>query len=909
VSASRRRDELPPEIDALIDAVLEAASLDFVDGADEVDKELRAHFEDGLAAGTPAGELVERFGDPVVAGRRIARARRRAAARNRGEPGRWRMSLTEAWAVVSRSARRLRRAPGFSLVVILTLGLGVGANTAIFTVLNAVLLEDLPYAEPDRLVRVYEGKVDDPGSTEFLRVPIVREYRTWHEVFESVAALYTYRETGADLTDGDAPRRVTVLRVSAGYFETLGVGPDRGRTFRDEESYGPGEAESTTDVIVPVAIISQRLWIEHFGADPDIVGGTIRLDGAPFEVVGVLPSGFSNPIGPQGDVWIPQDMRMGGSNGFGNYYLSVVARLRPGVTPEAAQDRVEVLAAAYGGEEPSAAASVPRLFPLQDDVVGATRARMLWILAAAAALVLLTACVNVANLLLARGLAQDRQLALRSALGSGRGRLVAGILTENGLLAVAGGAAGLVLGWLGLRGLLALAPDALPGVSDLRMGAAVFAFTLGVTVVALAVFGLAPALRLSRTAPADVLRSGDRASTLGRVGKRLRDGLVVVQVSAALVLVTGASLLTRSFDALANVPLGVDPTGVLTYEVHLPGARYPDGPARHAFHERLHDRVRDLPWVESVGATSWLPVSGRYHSWGFAWDPRAIEPSSEGTWYGTDVRIIAGDYFETMGIEMRAGVGPAEVDYEAEPVMWVDETIAAEVFGGEDPVGLRVWMNGSARRIVGVVEGIPYGARGETARTLYMPHAQFNDDRNWALIQTARTRGDVADLRDAVVREVAALDGQLVLYRPRSFESVLDDVRAQDRFATVLMGAFASLALFLSLLGTYGVLAGSVAARTREFGIRMALGADAASVRTMVLRYAAAITVSGVALGLFGAWVASRWIGALLFAVEPTDPATYVVAVAIFLVVGLFSGWLPAQRATRVDTVQTLSAE
>jgi hypothetical protein len=273
------------------------------------------------------------------------------------------------------------------------------------------------------------------------------------------------------------------------------------------------------------------------------------------------------------------------------------------------------------------------------------------------------------------------------------------------------------------------------------------------------------------------------------------------------------------------------------------------------------------------------------------------------------VRIIAGDYFATLDIALLRGSAPADVDYEAEPVMWINQTIVDEVFGEVDPLGRRVWMNGAARRIAGVVEDIPYGARGETSRKLYLPHAQFSDDRNWALIQTVRARGDLGELREAIRNEIAALDGQLVLHRPQPFEEMLGTVRAQDRFATVLMGAFAALALLLSVLGTYGVVAGSVASRTREIGIRMALGADAGKVRTMVLRYAAAITVPGVLIGVGGAWALRRWLDALLFGVQAGDPVAYLTAVSVFVAVGLFAGWVPAERATRVDTVQSLAVE
>jgi len=909
MSAPESGTVLPPEIQALIREVLDTSGLDFVDGHQEVARDLRAHFEDGLASGASAEELIIRFGDPLVAGRRIARTRPRAARRSRGAKESWWMSPREWWDEVKRAARRLRRAPAFTGLVVLTLALGVGANTAIFTVLDAVLLENLPYPDPERLVRVYESHEGDPTLRMFLRAPMVAEYMSWDEVFEDFGAIYTYRETGADLTVGNQAQRVTVMRTGSGYFEALGITPERGRTFLYEESLGVGESTSTTARIADVAIITHRLWTSYFGGDTDIIGRSVELDGTAFSVVGVMPRGFNNPFGTTADVWVPQDLRPGRSNGFDNYYLSAVARLRDGLTLEAAQQRVMALSQGFAEKHPETEGAFPRLVPLQKDVVGSTRQAMLWILAGAAGLVLLTACVNVANLLFARGLSQNRDLALRSALGSGRGRLITGILTENGLLALAGGALGLAMGWTGLRALLLAAPDALPMMADVQVGGRVFLCALTVTVGSLVAFGLTPALRLLRTAPADVLRSGDRSATVGKVIRRLRDGLVVVQIAAALVLVADATLLTRSFETLLDVPLGIEAEGVLTYEVHLPSARYQDGPARHAFHEVLQERVAALPGVESVGATSWLPVSGRYHSWSFYWDPENPDPRNDDGWRQTDVRIIVGDYFGSMGIELLRGTDPLDADFESEPMVWVNQSVAEEVFQDIDPLGQQMYLAGSLRRVMGIVEDIPHDARGETFRKSYVPHVQYSDDRNWALIQTVEARGDLLALREAIRGELRGLDPQLVLYRPRSFERVLSTVRAQDRFATTLMGALAALALALSLVGTYGVLAGSVAGRTREIGIRMALGADSQRVRRMVLRYAARLTIPGIFLGLMGAWVGSRWIEALLFGIEAVDPVAYGVAGLIFLGVGLFSAWLPAVKATRVDTVRALTAE
>lgn len=895
---------LPDALRRVVDEVLEASGLGFAEGREEVEEELVAHFEDGLARGVSEAELIRRFGDPVQAGLRIARTRPRAQAMGRGETGGWWMSMEVWWNEILRAGRRLRRAPGFTAIVVLTLALGVGVNTAIFTVLHAVLLDDLPYEDPERLVRIYE-RHENWGDMEYLRAPLVVELREWDEVFDGVASMYTYREQGADLTDGDIPVRVNAMAVSAGYFETLGRTPLMGRTFEDGESFGTGDAEDTPPP--PVAMLSHSLWQGHFGGTSGIIGRTVQLDGQSIEVVGVMPADFRNPFGVQADLWVPQNLRPGGSNHWRNFYLSGIARVREGVDLDLVDERLAVLGAALVERVPEADHGTTAVRPLQSDVVGETRQTMLWILAAAAALVLLTACVNVANLLFARGLGRDRSLALQSALGSGRGRLIASILLENAILASLGGVLGLVFGWVGVELLLAISPDALPGVANVTFGFPVFAFALLVTAGALVVFGLTPALRMSRTAPAEVLRSGDRASTVGRLVRRLRDGLVITQVAAALVLVVGAALLTRSFGSLLDVPLGIEPEGAVTFEVHLPGTRYPTPEDRVRFHDEYQERLRSIAGVQSVGATSWLPVNGRYHSWGFNWVPND-EPDPDGEFRSTDVRMIHGDYFEAMGIQLVQGDPPSALDLEAEPVVWINEEIVRTTMPDVDPLTQRIGLAGAVRRVAGVVADVPFSTRGEISPKSYVPHRQ-GDSRNWALTQVVRADGDLDGLLDAARTELRAMDPALVLYRPESVDGLLDRVRAQDRFATTLMAAFGLLALTLSLVGTYGVLSGSVASRTREIGIRIALGADTGSVRSLVLRYAAALTIPGVVVGLGLAWVASGWIEALLFEVGAGDPWAYVAGLAAFAGVGALAGWLPARRATRVDTVEVLTAE
>lgn len=906
------RDPLPDPLETVIRRVLDSAHLDLPERA-QVEAELRAHFEDGLQAGVPPADLERLFGDPEAAGRRIAASRRQGAGRRVPELGRWSMGATEVWWELRQAIRRLRRSPAFAAIVMLTLALGVGANTAIFTVLHEVLLEPLPYRDPGRLVRVYEAPPDRPRDRNdlYLRAPTVAAYRTWHDVFERFGALYTYRELGADLSMGERPVRITVVPVTPGYFETLGVAPVVGRPFvEDDARAAPAEGEVVRGSTAAVAVLSNRLWEELFDADPDAVGRTMRLDDVAYEVIGVMPPGFRSPFGPEADAWILQDLSSQLTS-WGNFYLSGVARLPRGLPLEAAQSRATALYAQLAEANPDAGSWGPLLVPLHADVVGPTRGTMLWILAGAAALVLLTACLNVVNLVLARGLDRDRDAALRSALGSSRARILASMLAENVLLAFGGGVLGLLLGWGGVRGLLLLSPGALPGGADPELGASVFLFALGLTGLALIGFGIAPALRTARTEPAQALRAGQRTVAGSRGVRRIRDGLVVAQVAAALILVAGAALLTRSFSALVDVRTTVEPRGVLTYEVHLPAARYPDGAAREVFHERLQSVVSELPGVEAAGAVSWLPMSGRYHIWSFYWRPD--DPSASGStdedWFGADVRIFAGGYFEALGIPLVRGLAPRDVDVAAEPVAWVSRSTADEVFGDVDPLGQHIRVAGGPRRVVGIVEDVPVDARGRVTRHVYVPHAQYADNRNWALIQAVKARGDLVVLREQIRERIEDLDPGLVLFRPRPLTDVIRASRAQDRFATVLMGALALLALTLSLVGTYGVLAGSVVSRRRELGIRMALGADSGRIRRMVLRYAALLTVPGMGLGLIAALVGARLLDSLLFGVTKADPPTYVLSVLVLLVAGAVAAWIPARRATRVDVVRVLGAE
>lgn len=487
--------------------------------------------------------------------------------------------------------RGVRRSPAFAGVVVFTLAVGIGANTVMFTVLDGVLLSPLPYEEPDRLVRLYEARPDDPDSKQFVTGSGFLAYREQTDIFEGLAAAYTYRQAGADLTSGEETERIVVMPASSRYFEVLGVEPLLGREFLPEEE--------TVDA--HVAVISYGLWQTAFAGDPNILGEDIDLQGTPHTVVGVMPAGFRNPLGWQVDLWRPENLQPGGRNSWNNSYLSVFGRLRDGVSLEEARHKLAALGANLEAENERTRGNFAAIYPLLDDTIGETSA-MLWVLMAAVGLVLLIACVNVASLFLVRGAERWKELAIRAALGAGRRRLVGQMITESLFLGVVGGVAGLLLSFAGLRAVIAMSPASLPRVAELGIDTRVFVFASAVSVLTGLLFGIAPALQFSRPDLERTLRAADRGNSGGKAHRRLRGALVVAEISIALVLLFGAGLLAKSFRQLVEVDLGVQPAGVLTYEVHLPAARYADGQDRIAFYDRFSSaRARSLASMQSAG--------------------------------------------------------------------------------------------------------------------------------------------------------------------------------------------------------------------------------------------------------------------------------------------------------------------
>ncbi len=796
------------------------------------------------------------------------------------------------------AGRGLLRSPGFACVVVFTLAVGIGANTVMFTVLDGVLLSPLPYERPERLVRLYTGSPNNPDAKEYIPGIAFLAYREQTDIFEDLAAAYSYRQSGADLTNGDETQRIVIMPASSGFFEVLGVEPIMGREFLLEEETGDTN----------VAVISYGLWHAAFAGEPDVLGTDIDLQGVPHTIVGVMPAGFRNPIGWDVDLWRPENLQPGGRNNWGNFYLSAIGRLRDDISLAEARTRLEALGVSMFEENPRTYGNYATIYPLLDDTVGDTRT-MLWVLMGAVGMVLLIACVNVASLFLVRSADRWKELAIRAALGAGRRRLVGQMLTESLFLGIAGGVGGLALSFAGLRAVVALSPGSFPRIAELGIDTRIFVFATVVSVLTGLLFGVAPALQFSRPNLDRTLRGDDRGNSGGKTQRRLRAALVVAEVSIALVLLFGAGLLTKSFRQLVEVDLGVETGGVLTYEVHLPASRYPEARDRIAFYDRYFERVQTIAGVESVGATSYLPGEGRYHSWSLG---RAdLDLEDDESWTGTDVRVVDGDYLQLMGIELIRGrlfnsSDTFEVFENDRGAVLLNESLAERAFPDRDPLGAEVTFGGDDFRVVGIVSDTAHDPLGATSPKAYATHDQFAGDRNWAMIQTVRTSTDPASIVGQLRGSLREVDSQLVLYKVRTMDEVVAHGISPQRFSMALMTGFAAIALLLAAVGIYGVLSYTVAQRTHEIGIRMALGADRSTVRAMIMRQALAITGLGVILGVAGALAIAGWLSSMLFEVQPQDP-TVLAAVALALgVVATIAGYLPARRATSVDPMLAL---
>jgi predicted permease len=790
--------------------------------------------------------------------------------------------------------RTLTRNPGFATVAILTLAVGIGGTTAVYSAVDAVLLQPLPYQQPGQLVRLYYTDIRRKVDRGVVTPVHFLDYRRSMSSFSSIASLFLYNETGADIGTGDDVRRIRLLPVSADYFDVVRVQPSIGRPFGRDEETG-----------APVVVLSHALWKEQFGGNPSAVGRSLTMNGQSYTVAGVMPDGFADPLAGSVDAWVPGDLGPGRNlDNVDNHYLSVIARLRPDVTIARAQAELDRLSATLAERYPEARYAGARLDPLKEDIVGDS-SKPLQIMLGAVALVLVLICVNLANLLLVRGTDRAREFALRSALGAERRRLVRQTLIESLTLALAGDIAGIVVAYFAMKAIVAIGAGSIPRLSTLTLEPRLLVFSLGIASLSALGFGLLPALRAAKTQPGDILREQGRSATSGGVQMRLRQWLVVSQVALAFVLLVGAGLLIASFQRIREVPLGVRPEGVLTFELHLPDARY-DSTARARFYETVAERVAALPGVIAAGGVSKLPATGDYNIWGTRPVTGPLANTERGGMPAQN-RVVSGRYFDVVGIPLLDGrLFDARDDATVPRRVIVSRTVAERLFPGVRAVGQRLTNGGGDREIIGVVADVALDPQGRSGGYVYHPHRQFAADRNWSIVQVVRTTGSLDQLHGEVRRVITSLDPQLVMFKPMALTDAIGRGEAQRVFTLRLLTTFAGVALGLAALGLFGVLSYGVRLRRREFGIRMALGANGGSIRRMVLREGMLVTAIGVTIGLLGAVALSRVLASLVFGVSTLDPRVLTAAAVFMGVVAAFAAYLPAHRATSVEPSSVL---
>jgi predicted permease len=800
--------------------------------------------------------------------------------------------------------RALRKSPGFTAVALATLALGIGANTAIFSVVNAVLLRPLRFPDPGRLVAVYQtlpGKGVTTAGASYLNYS---DLASRSRSFEQLGAIRMHDFT---LTGAGEPALVVAGTVTGNVFPLLRSRPLLGR--------GLAASDDAPDA-APVAVLSETLWRERLGADPAVVGKTVRLDERVFTVVGVMPKAFrSPPDRPPAELWtalvqdpVFEDLRQK----RGGHYLTLLGRLRPGVAIPGAEAELATIASGLARQYPKENEGWGvRLLPLAESLVSGVRTA-LWVLLGAVSLVFLIACVNVANLMLVRSSARARELAVRTALGAGRGRLARQLLTESLVLGLAGGALGVSLALAGMQALRAWLPADLPRVSEVGIDARVLLFSLLASLAATVVFGAGPALAAGRENLSAALREGSAGA--GESGRRrtLRRLLIVGETAFSFVLLVGAALLIRSFVRLQEVPLGFRPAGVLTAGMSLPRTQYGQPDQWRTFYTSLVDRLRSEPGVDGAAAALPLPLAGGGLNFAFSIEGRADEGAANDK--TANYTAATPEYFHVLGVPLVSGRLFDGRDAASAPkVCVVSSAFAKRYFPGENPLGRRLvfgFKEPIAREIVGIAGDVKRdGLAMPSQPEMYVPFVQ---DPWWAAYAVVRVRGDGGDperLSSAMRADVKSLDASLPIESIAPMRQFVDDSVAQPRFRTTLLGLFGAAALLLAVLGIYGVISYSVGRRTREVGIRLALGAAPADVRRMVLGEGLALVGVGLALGLAGALLATRALASLLFEVNRLDAGSWIGVAALLLLAGLAASWLPARRATRVDPVSALRAE
>jgi putative ABC transport system permease protein len=802
--------------------------------------------------------------------------------------------------------RMLAKNPGFTIIAVLTLALGIGANTAIFSVVNAELLRPLPFRDSGQLVSVATGNSRMHSSNGSVSNPDFIDWRAQNQVFEKMAA---YTEATFTLTGQEKPKHLEGASVSAETFDLLGVSPELGRAFQLQED------EPQHNVV----IISDQLWKQQFGGDPTIIGRTITLDNGGFTVVGVMPPNFRFPLqkDPQA-IWTtlsPVQETTDNSPGMmqtrGAHFLTCIARLKPGVTLAQAQAAMDVIASSLSKQYPDSNKYIAvSLSSEQERLTGAIRPALL-VMMIAVGLVLLIACVNVANLLLARATTRGREIAIRTAMGAGRIRVMRQLLTESLLLAITAGVLGTVLAIWCSDILMRLSPENLPRVAEIHIDGWALAFTASLSLLTGILFGLAPALQSTHSNIVEALKEGSLSTTAGRSRHGLRSSLVIVEMALALILLVSAGLLIRSLIRLQDVNPGFDPHNVMTSSLDLPDAKYSDAKKEEFFRE-LIPQLLVLPGVQSAAAVFPLPMSGDEIRTSFQIEGRPVAKAEEPH---TSIRVVTPNYFSTMRIPLLQGRDFTDRDEEkGTPVLIINEAFARQFFPGENPIGKHVEVGistGSSkkpmREVVGVVGNVKYkDLTSEWTQESYIPYAQLPFGSVTIVTRSAK---DPEGLAKPIASVVQSLDKDLPTYAPKTVEQYLNGTIAVPRFNTFLLAIFAGLAMILTAVGLYGVISYTVAQRTHEIGIRMALGAQPGDMLRLVISQGMRLALFGVGLGLVAALALTRFLSSLLFGVSSTDAVSFASVVAMLFAVVFLACYIPARRAMRVDPMVALRYE
>ena len=879
---------------------------------EEIAGQLDQEYVSAIARGLNAGDAEKRVFAQVADWRKLAsdieRAERPVASEfSRRVPESWKPPAAETYLRNRRGGmmiadffqdarfalRMLRKNPGFAAVMVLTLALGIGANTTIFSIIRGVLLRPLPYAEPDRLMMLYENNPKKTCPQCSVSPPNFADWRDQNHSFDRIAAMdggwYSF-------VAGGVPRRELGLTVTDGFFDALGVRAAVGRMFVSDD-FQPGHDN--------VAILNYGFWQSSFGGDMSIVGRTIDLDGKPHTIIGVLPRGFQF-LDNKASIWAPRVYTQEEKTSRGAHWLTVIGQRKRAVTAAQANADIAAIAARLSDQYPktnrgwSASAVL-----MQQDAVGEVRPALL-VLFAAVGFVLLIACVNAANMLLARATVRRREIAIRTALGAGRARIVLQMLVESALIALAGAGAGLAIAFAAVRVVRTLPADYLPMATTIRVDSQVFGFTLVVALATGILFGLVPALISSRTDVQKALNESGRSAT-GAAGGRLRLGLAVLEVAISLIVLVGAGLLLRSFARLSSVEPGFQTEGRTSFVLNLASSRYPNAAAMANFYTEIERRMKALPGVEDAAITSLLPLSGDGESYSVNPANVAEDTSSPSAIYAA----VTPDYFRAMGIPLLAGRVFSAQDAQGTPnVCAINEGLAHSLFPRGNAIGQRVQFGRRhtiVREIVGIVGTVKeFGLAEKPRMEAYEPMFQLPESDVRVVLKSG---GSSATLIRAAEEQVHSVDAQLAVSEVQSLDEVMSASVALPRFRTVLLGIFAGLALVLAAIGLYGVLSYTVTQRTQEIGIRMALGAQKQRIYQTVVGKGMLLVVLGIVIGLAGALALTRFLESFLFGVNPHDPWTLAGVIGVFVVVALAACYLPARRATRVDPLAALRCE